>query len=76
MSFINRIKKWFKPSSELPHLEEDVYLKVLIDAREELDNLHTCNHYVVLEDGFADFLALSHHRIIEKRKELYGDPKG
>ena len=56
MSFINRIKIWFKPSSELPHLEEDVYLIVLIDAREELDNLHTCILYVVLEDGFADFL--------------------
>lgn len=38
---------------------------------EELDNLHTCDHYVALEDRFADFLALSHYRIIEKRKELY-----
>ena len=76
MSFINRKKKCFKPSSELPHLEEDVYTQVLIDTREELDNLHTCNHYVALEDGFSDYLALSHYRIIEKRKELYRDPQG
>ena len=73
MSFISRIKKWFKFSSELPHLDEDVYIQVLIDAKEELDSLHTCDHYVALEDRFADFLALSHYRIIEKRKELYGE---
>ena len=73
MSFISRIKKWFKFSSELPHLDEDVYIHVLIDAREELDNLHTCGHDEASGDGFADFLALSHYRIIEKRKELYGE---
>jgi hypothetical protein len=73
MNFISRIKKWLTPKPELPHLPEGIYNQVLIDAAEELHNRHTCDSYEALANGdFAEYLGLTHDRIIEKRKELYG----
>ena len=69
MGLIDRIKKWFNPKPELPHLPEDIYRQVLIDAAEELENRHISGLAI---DDFGEYLGLTHDRIIEKRKELYG----